>query len=96
LNKKNFEMVELKVENFVPFAVVDLSTLLLVEIEFVLYLKLMFEEYLKEIFIVIRNSYFVSYVLVVGSLIIDNPGSSGCCCSIPPVLFAVFGVNDSS
>jgi len=43
LNVKNFEMVDLKGENFVPFAVVDLLTLSLVEIEFVIYLELMIE-----------------------------------------------------
>jgi hypothetical protein len=36
-------MVELIDENFVPFVVVDLLTLLLVEIEFVIYLELMIE-----------------------------------------------------
>jgi hypothetical protein len=46
LNTKNFVMVELIDENFVSLVVVvvvDLLTLSLVEIEFVIYLELMIE-----------------------------------------------------
>ncbi len=48
MNKKCFEEVELEDEHFVTFAVADLLTLSLVEIEFVIQLNLMIEEYLRK------------------------------------------------